>query len=134
MICLTIKIASTLVLPGRKPYWLSLENVSICSLTLFKIILQNTFPEIKFNVMALFFSATSLSPFLWVGMSSIFNQSPGVRSFNHSLLIILCNICSIAGSAFFITSAVILSYPARLMSSSTSTSRSPGCSSSSARS
>ena len=104
------EMASTVPLPGRKPYWLSLAKVSICSWILFRINLQKTFPGMQFSVMVLWFSAINLSP-LWVGMNRSFDQSVGVLSSLHILFIILCSICSIAGPPFFITSAVILSCP-----------------------
>ena len=111
MIRLTIKMASTVPFNGRKPYWLSLAKVSICSRTLFRIILRKTIPGMQFSVMALWFSAINLSPFLWVGMSRSFDQSVGVLYSLHILFIILCSICSIAGPPFFITSAMNLSCP-----------------------
>ena len=65
----------------------------------------------QFRVMALWFSAINLSPFLWVGMSRSFDQSVGVLSSLHILFIILCSICSIAGPPFFITSFVAFVLP-----------------------
>ena len=112
MIGLTTEIAPTVPLPGRKPHWLSLENVSI-----------NSTEDLSRNAVQcggpVVFSYQTVSFFMGGNGQQI---RPCDLPTTLALLISLRNICSMACPAFFITSAMILSSPGAFLVLSSPTS------------